>query len=411
MTPAEGTPGAMAVPVGLADRDRPDAWIRWIAGWHLAFWLLIALAVVWSLAVERLDTSDRIRALALLAVLSLAYAATVHRRGMVSAWRGRAYLLVAIPVTGLACALDPSLSLLLFLVYPQTWMFSEHVKEGAFFTGVLTVAVLLGFLTHAGWSGAALRNLLPQAVASLLFSVLLGFWISRIIDQSGERADLIAQLEATRSELAEAEHARGVMSERERLARELHDTLAQGFTSIVMLAQVAGAAVGKDERLVTDRLGMIEDVARENLAEARALVAAFSPVGLDGQGVRDAVRRLAERFGRETGLVVDLDVADGVVRLTRDQEVVVLRSVQEALANVRRHAHAQRVTIRLLMDEDGARVEIGDDGVGFAPGTTSEGFGLAGMRGRVAEVGGDVDVASTPGGGTRVVVRVPAVVS
>jgi signal transduction histidine kinase len=178
-----------------------------------------------------------------------------------------------------------------------------------------------------------------------------------------------------------------------------------------MLAQVAGAAVGRDERLVADRLAMIEDVARENLAEARALVAAFSPVALDGHGVQDAVRRLAERFGRETGLVVDLDVADGVARLTRDQEVVVLRSVQEALANVRRHAHARRVTIRLLTDDEGARVEIGDDGVGFAPGSASGGFGLAGMRGRVAEVGGELDVASTPGGGTRVVVRVPAVAS
>jgi len=409
VTPAEQTLGLGTVPVGAAGRDRPDAWIRWIAGWHLAFWLLIALAAAWSLTVQRLGTPDRIRALALLAVLSVAYAATVHRRGMVSNRRGRAYLLIAIPVTGLACALDPTLSLLLFLVYPQTWMFVERTKEGAFFTSVLTVAVLLGFLAHSGWSVAVLRNLLPQALASLLFSLLLGFWISRIIDQSGERADLIAQLEATRSELAEAEHARGVMSERERMARELHDTLAQGFTSIVMLAQVAGAAVGRDERLVTERLGMIEDVARENLAEARALVAAFTPVGLDDHGVQDAVRRLAERFGRETGLVVDLDVADGVARLTRDQEVVVLRSVQEALANVRRHANAQHVTIRLLMDEDGARVEIGDDGVGFAPGSASDGFGLDGMRGRVAEVGGELDVASTPGGGTRVVVRVPVV--
>jgi signal transduction histidine kinase len=75
---------------------------------------------------------------------------------------------------------------------------------------------------------------------------------------------------------------------------------------------------------------------------------------------------------------------------------------------VRRHADAHRVVVRLLVDEDGARVEIGDDGVGFAPTEAGTGYGLAGMRGRVAEVGGELDVASTPGGGTRVVVRLRA---
>jgi signal transduction histidine kinase len=95
-------------------------------------------------------------------------------------------------------------------------------------------------------------------------------------------------------------------------------------------------------------------------------------------------------------------------RLSRDQEVVLLRAVQEALMNVRRHARARSVVVRLLGSRDGARVEIRDDGVGFTPGEAAAGYGLAGMRGRVAEVGGEVDVASTPGGGTNVVVRVPA---
>jgi signal transduction histidine kinase len=97
--------------------------------------------------------------------------------------------------------------------------------------------------------------------------------------------------------------------------------------------------------------------------------------------------------------------------LSRDQEVVVLRAVQEALTNVRRHARARHVGIRLVADDLGARVEIGDDGVGFAPEAARRadgGFGLVGMRGRVAEVGGEVDVASAPGRGTRVTVRLPA---
>jgi signal transduction histidine kinase len=243
-------------------------------------------------------------------------------------------------------------------------------------------------------------------LASLLFSLLLGFWISRIIDQSRERAELIDQLEAARTELAAADHARGVMAERERVAREIHDTLAQGFTSIVMLAQLA--AVERDGAAAAGRLRDIEDVARENLAEARALVAAFTPVGLEDATLRDAVRRLADRFTHETGVLVDVQDGDlDGVALSRDQEVVVLRAVQEALTNVRRHARARHVTVGLSVDGTGARLEVADDGDGFAPGGADGGFGLAGMRSRVAEVGGEVEVASTPGEGTLVTVRLP----
>jgi signal transduction histidine kinase len=246
----------------------------------------------------------------------------------------------------------------------------------------------------------------PDMFVSLLFSLLLGLWISRIIRQSRDRADLIAQLEATRSELAAAHHAQGVMAERERVAREIHDTLAQGFTSIVMLSQVAADDVDRDPAAARGRLETIEAVARENLAEARGLVAAFSPVDLVGATLPDAVGRLAERFGAETGLAVDVDTVGDFSGIGREQEVVVLRVAQEALTNVRRHAQAREVAVRLVADESRVRVEVRDDGVGFAP-AAGPGFGLAGMRGRVREVGGDLDVASAPGRGTRVTVRVP----
>jgi signal transduction histidine kinase len=242
---------------------------------------------------------------------------------------------------------------------------------------------------------------------SLLFSLLLGVWISRIIDQSRDRAELIAQLEAARTQLGEADHARGVMAERERLAQEIHDTLAQGYISIVMLAQAASAGLTKDPQRAADRLAMIEEVARVNLAEARALVAAFSPVDLEGSSLPDALRRLTERFAAQTGLALDVDLADGVAHLARDQEVVLLRAVQEALTNVQRHAGARRVVVRLMVDAAGVRVEVKDDGVGFAADAAGDGYGLAGMRGRVAQVGGELDVDSSLGAGTRVVVRVP----
>ncbi len=201
-------------------------------------------------------------------------------------------------------------------------------------------------------------------------------------------------------------------SERERLAREVHDTLAQGYTSIVVLAQTAAAALPPDATGVAERLALIEEVARENLAEARAMVAAFSPVALDSATLVEALERLVERFGRETGLATRLDTAAlGSIDLSRSEEVVLLRGAQEALANVRRHASATAVVLRVSSVGTGearqVSVHVEDDGVGFDP-ASAAGVGLAGLRDRAEEVGGAVDVVSSPGQGTRVTVRVPA---
>ena len=130
-----------------------------------------------------------------------------------------------------------------------------------------------------------------------------------------QRAALIRELESTRAELAELHHAAGqVRAERERLAREVHDTLAQGYTSIVVLAQTAAAPAARRPVAAAERVAVIEEVARENLAEARAMVAAFAPVALDSATLVEALRRLSERFGRETGLATRVDVSalDGV---------------------------------------------------------------------------------------------------
>lgn len=395
---------------GAAARASTDAWTRWVVGWQVAFWLMLGIAALQLvLAAPELAAGETAAAAVALGALAAAYVPVRFGPGPVPRRLAFLYLYVAVVVVGVTCWLIPGLAILLFIVYPQVWGYVDTVRQGVAFSVAVTVSATAGFVAAAGWSRESLWEVAPSMVVSLLFSLLLGLWISRIINQSADRAELIAQLEATRSQLAAAHHAQGVMAERERMAREIHDTLAQGFTSIVMLSQVAADDVDRDRAAARGRLETIEAVARENLAEARALVAAFTPVGLDGTTLPDAVRRLAERFGAETGLSVDLDTAGDFAGLAPEQEVVVLRVAQEALTNVRRHAHARQVAVRLLADEGGVRVEVGDDGVGFAPAAAAPapGFGLAGMRGRVHEVGGDLDVASAPGRGTRVTVRVP----
>jgi signal transduction histidine kinase len=185
------------------------------------------------------------------------------------------------------------------------------------------------------------------------------------------------------------------------------------MTSVVMLAQTAAVELQRGSLdPVAGRLAAIEDTARENLAEARALVAAFTPVALTGATLAEVLRRLAERFVAETGVdvQVSLDMPDDeVAALPQAQQVVLLRAAQESLANVRKHAGATSVLISLSMSSGGVGIEIRDDGSGFSLDAAGRaGFGLAAMRGRVEESGGTVSVESAPGRGTRVAVLIPS---
>jgi signal transduction histidine kinase len=237
------------------------------------------------------------------------------------------------------------------------------------------------------------------------FSVFYGTWVSRIIEQSTERAGMIDQLEATRAELATAQHEAGRMAERQRLATDIHDTLAQGFTSILMLIQAAQADLdGSRPGAAGRHLDLAARTARENLAEARVLVEDLSPAQLDGGTLPDALRRLSQTPGVDASFGLS-----GAPRpLPMATEVVLLRVCQEALANVRKHADARSAAVRLDYDPDAIRLEVSDDGAGFDPARVNRGYGLRGMRARVAEAGGTLTVRSAPGAGTHVSAMVPA---
>jgi signal transduction histidine kinase len=245
-------------------------------------------------------------------------------------------------------------------------------------------------------------------VAIMAFTTGFAGDIGRIITQSGKRAELIAQLEATRAELAEVSRQAGVMAERQRLAGEIHDTLAQGFSSILMLIQAAEAQLELSPATARRQLGLAAQTARENLAEARSLVGGLASAQLLAGTLEDALRRITERTSAELGLQASF-TTDGTSRpLPAATEVVLLRTGQEALANVRKHAAAANVAVRLSYASDRVRLEVADDGAGFDPAVVNGGYGLRGMRARVDEAGGTIAVRSAPAEGTSVQVEVPA---
>jgi len=250
-------------------------------------------------------------------------------------------------------------------------------------------------------------------VLGTVCAVFLGSWIDRVITQSRERARLIERLRSSQAEVARLSHAAGAAAERERLTTEIHDTLAQGFLTILTLLQAAERRMPPDDPLRAAVEPAIR-TARDNLAEARALIAARPPVALDAAPVAEALRRLTATFGEETGVEATYGI-DGEPRpLSPAADVVLLRAAQEALANVRRHARARTVAVRLAFDETAARLTVADDGVGFDPGNaarpdlgTGEHFGLLGLHRRAGTLGGTVTVRSAPGEGTTLTVELP----
>ena len=247
------------------------------------------------------------------------------------------------------------------------------------------------------------------AIAFTLIGVIIAPVIGTVIitsmRQRRQLAVLVSELAATRAESARLSREAGTAAERERLAREIHDTLAQGFTSIVMLAQGVEPELDTDTAAAKRHVELIGATARENLAEARAMVAELTPSPLE-ETLPAAIARQCDRLAAETDAAVTARIADDLPGQSMATDVVLLRATQEAFANIRRHAHASAVTVELAPSASGLRLTVTDNGIGI-DGGHPEGFGLRGMRARVAQVGGEMSVSSATGGGTTLRVEVP----
>ncbi|SFK40339.1 sensor histidine kinase [Amycolatopsis sacchari] len=227
------------------------------------------------------------------------------------------------------------------------------------------------------------------------------------------RRQVVAALEAAQEEnaglhrqlFAQAREA-GILDERQRLSREIHDTLAQGLMGIITQLEAAEDAPDRERRVRTALA-----LARENLAEARRSVDALRPEALTRDRLDDALRGVAGRWAERTGVPVELTTTGDVRPLHPEVEATLLRITQEALANVAKHAGAGRVGVTLSYMEDQVTLDVRDDGKGFDPDSAHGGFGLPGMRQRAARLLGSFAVESEPGGGTAVSASLPAVVA
>ncbi|MEU0383731.1 sensor histidine kinase [Streptomyces chartreusis] len=386
----------------------PDAfWATSLRRWNAVCWLLFAVMAVGLVAMDR-PGGSKYAALALLGGVVLSYA-VLDRFPSNPVVRPHVYLSVLVVALGGLAYLRGNYAALFMVTLPHYWLFGRTPRASMTFLGLAAAATAVASVLRQGWSVEFFTETLVSTVLVVAVGALIGLWAHSVVGQSAERARLITELEQAQAELSEAHQRQGAADERERMAREIHDTLAQGFASIIVLAEAARAGLDREPARSAQQLRSIESTARENLAEARELVGSPRRPGQAAAGsVAQTLRRTLDRFAEDTGLTIEADLAD--LECDQQTRIALLRCTQESLANVRKHARASTVGVVLAPQPYGVELEITDDGTGFVV-ESSSGFGLDGMRKRLAELGGRLTVTSSVGDGTRVLALIPLTAS
>ncbi|MEU0565227.1 sensor histidine kinase [Nonomuraea sp. NPDC005983] len=300
-----------------------------------------------------------------------------------------------------------------FIGYIHSWY---YLKGKWRFAGV-TATAAISVVTYNG----GLPDPTPSGILAYLFFTgaivalvgLFSFVGEITAERSAERKRMVTQLEATMKEnaglhaqlLVQAREA-GVLDERQRMAAEIHDTLAQGLTGII--TQLQAAQRTEDWRRRVDNAVRL---ARESLAEARRSVHAVGPGQLEAAPLPEALRDVVIQWGELNGVRADFATTGTVRPMHPEVEETLLRTAQEALANAAKHAGASRVGLTLSYMEDVVTLDVRDDGAGFDPERVRDGggFGLTSMRKRVSRLAGTLEIESEPGVGTAISASVPAV--
>jgi signal transduction histidine kinase len=412
--PQEPVPAAIDQKPASSKRD---AWIRWVKVWNIVFYLTLVVPTVMVLTSGTMHYSTEL-VIGLSLFMGLWYGLIMivlvpKTQGKRQTVLSILYLVVAIAVWFPLSRASWAYYLTASSFYGLMWgtlPFGLAVVGNILLTGLIICSQALNLGKPITFS----IELLLTGMVAVGWSVLLALWIRSLIRESSERKRLIEQLEATQQGLAAMERQAGILQERQRMAQEIHDTLAQGFISIVMQLEAADQALPEGQEAVRKRLLQARETARLSLGEARRLVQALSPEPLEGATLPEALRRVAQRWQEETNLPIDYSITGSPCVLPSEVEVTLLRLTQEGLANIRKHAQANRVTVTLSYMEDQVALDVHDDGQGFDPVILSRppdqnrgGFGLHTMRERLAQLGGQLIVESSPGEGTTLAAQIP----
>lgn len=394
-----------------------DVWVRlgWV--WMLIFYTFLFLPVIQTWVDTDTSPADRRNMLILVGIAAVwHFAGTILLPSLIPKLRRNRLLTSAVMVGVLICwaflvRIHPAFYFTLAALYSQNFVLLP-VKVAI--PGSLIITALVAYLqiTENGAPFSFSHPLVLIYALMSVVSILLALWINAIINQSVQRRNLIEQLEQSQSELAAAERLAGVLAERQRLAHEIHDTIAQGFISIITHLEAADQSLPTDTATAQTHLKYAQTTARDSLQQARRVVDNLRPQSLEGRSLPQAIERTAANWSEKTGITVQTTTTGDAYDLHPEVEVTLLRAAQEALNNVRKHASASNVDITLSYMGDVVMLDVQDNGIGVngdMPQNTAEsgGYGLIAMRQRVAQFNGSVTLESDPGEGTTLVVEIP----
>ncbi len=294
-----------------------------------------------------------------------------------------------------------------YVVFPLFFLYLHLLGRRAGAVMVLTsttIAIVVLGVRDRWTVGGVVGPIVGAAVA-----VMIGRGYQALARESAQRELLMKELISTRDQLVAAEHESGVLAERSRLAREIHDTVAQGLSSIQMLLHAAERA--DPDRPGIEHIRLARETAATNLADARRFIRELSPPHLDEVGLGGTLRRLADTQWAVQGVDVTVRVSDALA-LPMHLQTALLRIAQGAMANVIQHAQTTTARITLTADSGALCFTIADEGKGFEPdgsasplrGGKTDSFGLQATKERVDQLGGTLTIDTGPGRGT--VVRV-----
>ncbi len=295
------------------------------------------------------------------------------------AWRYRwpYFLLIILCITGLNIAIIWS--------FPSQSMLPGGHPEVPFFRGALTVPLI-------------------QTAVFLAVGIAISYLMSRLRRQQKSLEDANIRL----TEYANTQEQLTISRERNRLARELHDTLAHTLSGLSLQLETIKAYWELDPRMAKESLDKSLETARSGLEETRRALKALRASPLEEMGLAQSIRVLAEDFAARHNLALDMAVPDRIPPLSPEAEQSIYRIVQEAITNTVNHASAKTLSIKIEVVEGKISLTIHDDGVGFDNEKSSKPsrFGLVGMRERAEHIGGKLNILSKPGAGTTIELKV-----
>lgn len=386
----------------LADVDRLQVWL------HLAFVVLTVASALRYLDGHGLSSRTG-WVLAGAALLLAVYAAYPTRRPWAGLVRHSAPWCSALVATWFALAvLAPSFA---WVAVPLSFVALRVLPFGAAAAVVagMTLTVVVTWTRMVG-------DLDPTIVVGPVCVAGLAVLAYRALDREAAiRLGLVEQVQQAQGELADAQHAAGALAERARLSREIHDSVAQGLSSINLLLQAARQEWAIRPDAAREHVGQAARTARDGLDEVRRVVRDLAPAELAapdaGGALPEALRRTSEQAVLHSTTRVDVRVHGEQVAVPAQIATALLRTARGALANVVEHAAATTAAVTLTYQPDSVSLDVRDDGCGFDPRRavrrTGRGRGLSGIRSRVEGFGGQLVVESSPGEGTTLAVCIP----